>query len=318
MRSAFIAELIAVAERDDRVLLLTADLGYRVLEPFADRFPDRFLNVGVAEQNMIGLATGLADAGFTPFVYSISTFASMRGYEFLRNGPLLHNLPVRLIGIGGGFDYGSNGPTHHALEDLGVLRLQPAMRLIVPADVPQARAALLATHAERGPIYFRLSKDNRGDVPGLGGRFQGDVPISIRAGSEILLLALGPCAVDASVAAEKLSNDGVEAEVAVVAALPFAPPDSVVDLLSRFSAVVTIENHYVVGGLGSLIAEAIAENGLTCRLKRCGVREAPSGMSGSAQYLNRSHGLDAESITAAARDALAVPTLRRDPVRFTR
>src|SRR5262245_13741869 len=118
MRAHFIAELTALAEADSQIVLLTADLGYRVVEPFRERHPGRFVNVGVAEQNMLGVAAGLAEAGWKPFVYSISTFASMRGYEFLRNGAVMQTLAVRVIGIGGGFDYGPNGATHHALEDV--------------------------------------------------------------------------------------------------------------------------------------------------------------------------------------------------------
>src|SRR5262249_21341178 len=123
MRATFVRTLGELADRDPRILLLTADLGYTVLEPFAERFPDRFFNVGVAEQNMVGLATGLADAGFLPFLYSIATFASLRAYEFVRNGPVFHRLAVRIVGVGGGFEYGPAGPTHHALEDVGVMRI---------------------------------------------------------------------------------------------------------------------------------------------------------------------------------------------------
>src|SRR5437763_8683060 len=121
MRRAFINTLVELAESDPRILLLTGDLGYLALEPFSERFPDRFFNAGVAEQNMVGMATGLAEAGFTPYVYSISTFASMRPYEFIRNGPVLHRLPVRIVGIGEGVDYGHNGMTHYALEDIALL-----------------------------------------------------------------------------------------------------------------------------------------------------------------------------------------------------
>ncbi|HEY4939313.1 MAG TPA: 1-deoxy-D-xylulose-5-phosphate synthase, partial [Actinomycetota bacterium] len=125
MRRAFVQELAEIAERDARILLITGDLGFSVVEPFADRHPDRFFNAGVAEQNMVGLATGLAESGFIPFVYSIATFAALRPYEFVRNGPVLHNLPVRIVGTGGAFDYGTAGPTHHALEDVGIMRMQP-------------------------------------------------------------------------------------------------------------------------------------------------------------------------------------------------
>src|SRR4051812_30183692 len=159
MRKAMIKALVELAERDPRVLFLTADLGYTVVEPFAERFPDRFFNVGVAEQNMLGLATGLAEGGFIPYVYSIATFSALRPYEFIRNGPVLQKLPVRIIGVGGGFEYAPAGPTHYALEDVGALRMLPGLQVIAPADFRQCRSAFLSVHDAPGPAYFRLGKD---------------------------------------------------------------------------------------------------------------------------------------------------------------
>ncbi|HEY7818764.1 MAG TPA: 1-deoxy-D-xylulose-5-phosphate synthase, partial [Vicinamibacteria bacterium] len=171
MRAAFAATLAELAERDGRILLLTGDLGYKALEPFSERFPRRFFNVGVAEQNMVGLATGLSESGFLPFVYSIATFASLRAYEFIRNGPVAHDLKVRIVGVGGGFDYGPAGFTHHGLEDVGVLRLQPGLTVMAPADSEQTRSILRDTYDRPGPFYYRLSKDDRLSVKDLGGRF---------------------------------------------------------------------------------------------------------------------------------------------------
>ena len=149
MRGTFITGLVDLAAADERIVLLTGDLGYTVIEPFADRFPERFFNVGVAEQNMIGVATGLAEAGFIPFAYSIATFASLRAYEFIRNGPVAHHLPVRIVGVGGGFEYGSAGFTHHALEDLAVMRVLPEMTVIAPADARQAGKACVGASLPR-------------------------------------------------------------------------------------------------------------------------------------------------------------------------
>ncbi len=151
VRATFIRTLVELAEEDERIVLLTGDLGFTVVEPFAERFPDRFFNVGVAEQNMVGVATGLAEAGFVPFVYSIATFATLRPYEFIRNGPVLHRLPVRIVGVGGGLEYGLNGLTHYALEDIAVMRAQPGMTVLAPADFEQARTALRETKAVPGP-----------------------------------------------------------------------------------------------------------------------------------------------------------------------
>src|SRR5262249_43179462 len=145
MRTTLVTTLCELAESDERLILLTADLGWGALEPFAAAFPERFLNVGVAEQNAMGVATGLALEGYLPFVYSIATFATMRCYEQFRDGPELHRLPVRLVGIGGGFAYGHAGPTHHALEDLCLGRALPGVTVVAPADAAQAREALRAT-----------------------------------------------------------------------------------------------------------------------------------------------------------------------------
>src|SRR5580658_5156121 len=118
MRKMFVETLVNLAEQDERVMLLTGDLGFGVVEPFMSKFPKRFINVGVAEQNMVGVATGLAESGFIPFVYSIVTFATLRPYEFIRNGPILHQFPVRIVGVGGGMEYGHNGASHYGLEDI--------------------------------------------------------------------------------------------------------------------------------------------------------------------------------------------------------
>jgi transketolase len=191
MRNAFIDTLVELADLDERIVLLTGDLGFTVLEPFAERYPDRFYNVGVAEQNMIGVATGLAESGLIPFAYSIATFASMRPYEFIRNGPVLHQLPVRIVGIGGGFDYGHNGATHYALEDIGMMRLQRGLTVVVPADDRHARSALAETYALERPVYYRISKSGRA-IPGLSGRFEPGRLAQLRSGRDVALLAVGP------------------------------------------------------------------------------------------------------------------------------
>ena len=182
MRTEFMRTLTELAAEDDRIMLVTSDLGWGVVDRFAREFPERFLNVGVAEQNMAGLATGLARDGMTPYLYSIATFSTMRCYEQFRNGAALHDLPIRLIGIGGGFSYGHAGPTHHALEDLTILRTQPAVTVIAPADHCQARSALQSMAQHPGPVYFRIDKNDQLELPGLAGRFALGRPELIRDG----------------------------------------------------------------------------------------------------------------------------------------
>jgi transketolase len=307
MRAQFARAILRLAEEDDRVVLLTGDLGFTILEPFAEAYPDRFFNVGVAEQNMVGLATGLAEAGFVPFTYSIATFASLRPYEFIRNGPVLHQLPVRLVGVGGGLDYGHNGVTHYALEDVGVLRLQPGLSIIVPADPEQADKAVRASIDIDGPMYFRVGKEAR-PIPGLNGRFQLGRAALIGDGRHVAILALGPSAREAVDAAEMLAEEGIEATVAVVSTLNPTPVEDLAALLANVPLAVTVEGHYAVGGLGTVTAEVIADGALDCRLIRCGVKQMPRGLTGTRAYLDDIHGLTAAHVAGTARRAVAVET----------
>jgi len=297
MRSAFINALCEQAAADERIFLLTADLGWSVLERFATAFPRRFLNVGVAEQNMLGIAAGLALEGYTPFVYSIATFASMRGYEQLRNGAALHRLPVRIIGIGGGFSYGHAGPTHHALEDLAITRAQAGVTAIAPADSAQARQALQVVAHVPGPVYFRIEKSELPELPALDGRFALDRPELLRPGKDVLYLTTGSITHTVLKAAESLQSQNISAAVAVQAHVSYRASPALCRLLESYPRVVTVEEGTTAGGLGSLAAEAIAEHGLACQLSIQGVRGFVK-TGGSTAYLRGRHGLDAPGLAA--------------------
>jgi transketolase len=303
MRNAFVDGLLALAEEDERVMLLTGDLGFMVLEEFEKRFPERFVNCGVGEQNMVGVATGLAEAGFVPFVYSIATFSTLRPYEFIRNGPALHDLPVRIVGVGGGFDYGHNGITHFALEDYAVMRTQPRITTVAPSDAAQARAALRATAELPGPVYFRISK--RGDdLPGLDGRFELGGLTTVREGRDAAILAIGSIAHEAVEAAARLAESNIDVAVGLVPSFNPSPVDDIAELLSEMPAVLTVEAHYRDGGLGSLVAETIAERGLDCRLLRAGVTHMPAGETGSQKFLEDRHGLSSRQLADQLERAL--------------
>ena len=310
MRTAFIQALCELAEQDPRVWLLTADLGWSVVEPFQRRFPERFLNVGVAEQNLHGIATGLAREGQVPFVYSIATFASMRGYEQFRNGPVLHQLPVRVVGIGGGFAYGHAGASHHALEDLAIARTQPGVAVISPVDGPQARTAVFATRDLSGPAYLRIDKSQLPDLPELGGRFAWNRPELLRPGHDLLFLTTGSITHEVLQMHDILESHGICPAVAVLAHIGCQADEALIQPLREFPLVITVEEGSVAGGLGSLVAETIAQHDLRCRLHITGVREPFLPHSGSAEYLRRQHGLDAKSLAALARMALATKRAR--------
>ncbi|HEV3142614.1 MAG TPA: transketolase C-terminal domain-containing protein [Gemmataceae bacterium] len=310
MRTAFIQALCELAEQDSRVWLLTADLGWSVVESFQRRFPERFVNVGVAEQNLHGIATGLAREGQAPFVYSIATFAAMRGYEQFRNGPVLHQWPVRVVGIGGGFAYGHAGASHHSLEDLALARTQPGVAVIAPADSAQARSALFATRNLAGPAYFRIDKAELPDLPDLAGRFAWHTPELLRPGHDLLFLTTGSITYEVLKMHQVLEERGIRPAVAVLAHVGFQAEEALIQLLKEYPLVVTVEEGSAAGGLGSLVAETIAQQSLRCRLHITAVREPFLPVTGSVDYLRRQHGLDADSLAALARTILAAKRVR--------
>jgi transketolase len=304
LRKAFIDALSDLAAADERVILLTGDLGYMVMEPFRARFPDRFINVGVAEQNMIGLATGLAEAGFRPYTYSIATFASLRPFEFIRNGPVLHHLPVRMVGMGMGFEYGHGGPSHYALEDIGALRTFPGLTVVIPADSAQTTTALQQTRDLSGPVYYSLGKDDRTSVPGLEGRFGLGRVQTVTEGPDLALVAMGSIAREAVEAASLLAFRGIHATVIVVSNFNPDPEEDLVQVLSGFRHVISIEAQTLSGGLAACVGMQIAKHGLRCRLHPLAVGESPDGTTGSPADRWRKYSLDRESVVKAALKAL--------------
>lgn len=303
MRGAFARKLAELAEKDERICLLTGDLGFMALEPFSDKHPERFYNMGAAEQNMVGVATGLAEAGFIPFVYSIVTFATLRPYEFIRNGAILNHLPIRVVGIGGGFEYGHNGATHYGLEDVGIMRVQPGMTVLAPADSAQTETILEKTWDMEGPIYYRLGKNDKPIVPSLDGKFEFDAVQKVKNGKDMLVVSMGAIAVETAEAVETINASGISCGHLVVSTLNPPPVEDLVANLKDYSTVVTVEAHYVCGGLGSLICEVVAENKLDTRVIRAALKESPDGLTGSQQYLHDKYGISRDKIVETAKAA---------------
>jgi transketolase len=304
MRKAFIQELVGLAARDKRILLLTADLGFTVVEPFAEIFPDRFINAGVAEQNMVGMATGLAASGFIPFLYATVSFASLRAYEFIRNGPVLHKLPVRIIGIGEGFDYGCAGVTHFGLEDIGLMRMQEGMTVVVPADNAQAKNALNKTWNMPGPVYYRIGKTDVEEIGNLKGRFKLGSIESLAEGRDCLFVCMGSIAGEVALAAQKLKTRGIAVKVVVVSGFNPSPVKALAAVLKKFPFVITVEEHFATGGLGSFVSEIIAENKIPCRLIRRGISDFSNDRLGDKSFLNRKYKLTAGDFVKTAIQAI--------------
>ncbi|HEY1011419.1 MAG TPA: transketolase C-terminal domain-containing protein, partial [Herpetosiphonaceae bacterium] len=223
MRTAFIETLCELAETDERIWLVCADLGYSVVERFRDRFPERFVNAGVAEQLMTGMAAGLALSGKIVFTYSIANFPVMRCLEQIRNDVCYHNLPVKIVAVGGGLAYGAAGYTHHGVEDLAVMRVLPNMTVVAPGDPTEARLATRALVDWPGPCYLRLGKAGEPRVHDAEPPFAVGRAIELRAGRDLALLSTGGMLATVVEAAAELARQGVEA--AVISMPTLAPLD---------------------------------------------------------------------------------------------
>ena len=253
---------------------------------------------------MVGMATGLAEAGLTPYVYSISTFASMRAYEFIRNGPVLHDLPVRIVGIGEGTDYSHNGITHYALEDVALMRAQPGLTLVNPASSGQVAPLMRAVQAVAGPSTSGSASLMR--RPGAARRVRAGTRPRIGDGDDVAIVALGAMAAPAVACADLLAEHGVHATVIVVSSVNPAPVGDLVEALGRTRLAISVEAHYVTGGVGSLVAEVIAENGLACRLVRAGATATPVGMTGSPGYMRDQLGITPQRLADRVLETLRV------------
>lgn len=278
MRTEFVSALCKLAQRDERVVLLTADLGFGALEPFESQFPNRFFNVGVAEQGMVSAATGLAEAGFVPYCYSIATFSSLRVIEFFRNGPVAHGLPVRMVGIGAGMDYGLDGLTHFAVDDVAMFLSQPDVLVWAPASPQEVTEDLEAVNATDGPMYIRLVRRGQSSsVPNLRINSHGE--------SEVRILSLGDAHVRGSRFAELLRNSGLTVDHRVVTHLDSFGGSQYADFLGGARCCVVVENHYVFGGLASHVAHAVGRYGLGCPLVPVGIERIPMGVYGDQAFM---------------------------------
>jgi transketolase len=290
MRTTFIESLVELAGHDRRVHLLTADLGYSVLEKFRQAFPDRYTNVGVAEQNMIGIAAGMAMCGKVVFVYSIANFPTLRCYEQVRVDVCYHQANVKVVAVGGGLAYGAQGYTHHGVEDLAVMRALPGMTVVAPGDPVETRLCTAAIAEHPGPAYLRLGKANEPVVHKTTPPFELGRAIRLRQGGEATLISTGAMLHDCAQAAEELARRGRSVGVLSMPTLKPLDRAAVVAAARQTGVVVTVEEHSVTGGLGSAVAEVLAESGERCAFRKFGLPDEVSHEAGSQSYLRRRAG----------------------------
>jgi transketolase len=305
MRDAFIKRLTQLAERDERIMLITGDLGFAVFDNYRRRCPNQFLNVGVAEQNMIGVATGMALEGHVVFTYSIANFAFMRCLEQIRNDAAYHHCNVNVVAVGGGLSYGQLGISHHATEDLAIMRSLPEMTVVAPGDEWEAAEATEAVTRESGTCYLRLDRVGAATLPESLERFALGQIRTLRDGADITLAATGGIVCEVLRAADLLAEQGVHARVLSVHTLKPLDGDTICRSAIETGGIVTVEEHTVDGGLGGAIAELLLERqAIPAVFRRIGLRAGFSGLVGSQDFLRACYRLDAVSIVHTVNEAL--------------
>lgn len=305
MRNAFLDTLFELAQQDERIVFITGDLGYRVVEKLMEQRPRQFLNAGVAEQNMTGIAAGMAMSGKIAFTYSIANFPTLRCLEQIRNDVCYHDANVKVVSVGGGLSYGAMSVTHHAVEDLGVMRCLPNLLVIAPGDPVETRAATRAIVAHAGPCYLRLGKAGEPTVHQGPIDFRIGQAIRLRDGRDATLMSTGGMLQTAVKVADRLAAQGISVRVCSMHTLKPIDTDEIAAAVRETRALFTLEEHSIIGGLGSAVAEVLAEaDWPRVPFKRLGMPSAFSPHIGGQEYLLRQHGLNEEAVAATIRAKL--------------
>ena len=298
--------LAALAEGNDKIVGLTADLEKTTaIKFFADKFPDRFFNVGIAEQNMLGIAAGLAKAGLIPFASTMAVFACLRAGEQLRTDIAYQNLPVKIIATHAGIAFGHAGTTHHCTEDFAILRAIPNMTVICPADGIETSKAVQACVDTPGPVYIRIG---RGFEPPCYDSddytYEIGKAITMREGSDLTIICCGIAVLQAVNAAKTLAEtDGLSVRVINMHTIKPIDREAILKAVSETRRILTVEEHNVEGGLGDAVASVIAESGMGCVFKKHGLQDT-FAVIGYAEDLYAHYGLDANGIVDKVREMM--------------
>jgi transketolase len=299
MRDSFFASLYNIAAKDKDVILITSDTGAICHDLFKRKLPKQNINVGIAEQNMVGLAAGMALSGKIVYVYAIVPFSTMRCYEQIRVDLCCMDLPVTVVGIGAGFDYSTLGPTHHGTEDIGLMRLLPNMRIYSPSD--SLLADLLAEECYKipGPKYVRLDREGlpllykNSKKPNISDGFS-----LLKEGRDLYIISTGRMSREALLVAQQLGRHSISAGVIDLFRIKPIAEEKIMSIINKAGHLVTLEEHFVTGGIGSMIAEILARRKNTQRLKIFGIPDEFCRKYGSRDYLRRLNKIDAGSVTA--------------------
>jgi len=304
MRQSALDAVYELAKRDSRVLFIGSDLGPGVLEKMKTEMPERFFMEGVSEAGIIGMSAGLAMDGFIPYVNTIATFLTRRCYEQIAVDVCMHQLPVRLLASGGGAVYAPLGPTHMALEDIAIMRALPNMTVFCPVDAPEMTRVVTATLDWPDPAYIRFAKGGDPVVSSAENGFALGKAIAMRAGRDVALIATGVMTSRALDAAKRLAEKGIEASVLHAHTVKPLDEDAVCEAAADRALVVTIEEHFRIGGLGSAVTDLLAENGVTTPQLRLAFDDAFIFAYGSQDTVLEAAGLQPPQIAEAVLECL--------------
>jgi transketolase len=305
MRTAFIETLYDLACADDRIMLVVGDLGFNVVTRFRDELPRQFVNAGVAEQNMTGLAAGLALSGKVVFTYSIANFPVLRCLEQIRNDVCYHQANVKITAVGGGMAYGALGMSHHATEDIAIMRALPNIVVLAPNDPVEAAFATRAAVAHVGPCYLRLGRAGEASIHAPNVAMEFGKAIRVRDGGDATLVVAGGLLANALDAADILARQGVDVRVLSMHTVKPLDESAVLAAARETAAIFTVEEHGIIGGLGGAVAELLAEaQPGPLRFHRIGLNGAFSATVGDQDYLRAQFGLDASGIARTVANTL--------------
>ena len=303
MQRAYISKLMELAEKDRNVLHLVADSGTGFDEMFRRNFPKQMYNFGIAEEHMVGAAAGLATAGKIPFVFTAGAFLAYRSFEFIRDDVCFQNLNVKIVGMGSGLAWSTLGPTHHTTEDVAVLRSLPNLMLLSPATPQQVAACVEKSYEHQGPVYIRIGMNNEKEFFGNEYRFSGKNEVLFDEG-DISVFVTGSILEEAMEAAQTLKEQGIGVKIVNVCSLKPFDAQSVRELAQNSKLFVTVEEHNIYGGLGSIISEITAREGMGIKVVRIGLHDTFANGYGTHKSVRSENGLDAASICAVIKEAI--------------
>ncbi|MBF0458313.1 MAG: transketolase [Nitrospirae bacterium] len=296
MRNAYIDALYELAGEDDRILALVADNGAIVYDKFRESYPNRFINFGIAEANMVSVAAGLASCGKVPFTYTIASFLTMRAFEQIRNDVCMQRMNVKLVGIGAGFVYSNLGPTHHATIDMSIMRALPGMTVFSPSGPLEARKITREAALIDGPVYIRLSVGGSPEIYEADYEFEAGKGVILKDGGDAVIFTTGSITPEVLKAHGQLKTRGINARVINIHTIKPIDKNIIIDSATKTSAVITVEEHSIIGGLGSAVAEVLAEHGIAVRFKRVGLNGVFAGGYGTYDEMKELNGLSATDI----------------------